>query len=125
MANNGELTSRQKRMIAAILESENIGKACTAAGVGRSTLARWMKLPVFSKALSEAESTAMIEGSRRLAGGSKKMVTRILKMIDDEYINDATMLRVIQVYSDLLFKFRDQGTIETRLQALEKKERIT
>jgi len=97
MANNGEksseLTARQRRMIAAMLTNKNIGEACEAAKVGRSTLARWLDQEPFINALIILAERARNEGVKRAAA------------------ND------LLAYS---LKFHDQAEIEDRIAALEK-----
>jgi len=119
--NGNPLTGRQKKLIEALLTERTQTEAMERAGIAKSTYYRWKNDPVFVQALHEAESAGMSEASRRLIAGSDKIITKLHAMLDSKKISDAVLLRVIQVYADLLFKFREQTTIDERLTELEKR----
>jgi hypothetical protein len=78
MANNGEnskeLTARQRRMIAAMLTSKNIGEACETAKVGRSTLTRWLDQEPFINALRKAQSEAITNAGSVLIAAQEEAI---------------------------------------------------
>lgn len=119
MGKNGELTARQKRMITALLTSENIGAACELAGIGRSTLARWLKDPQFMKELSQAEKQALNQASRELLAGQAEALATIREVM--AYGQPATRLKAANDWLTLLFKFRETGQLEERITALEER----
>ena len=49
-----KLTSKQEALIAALLTEPNYAAAATKAGVGQTTLYRWLRLPAFRTAYREA-----------------------------------------------------------------------
>lgn len=55
MSSNGDLTPRQQRAIACLLESPTIEAASKNAGVSRSTLHEWLKIPAFQEELEQAK----------------------------------------------------------------------
>lgn len=119
MANNGELTARQKRMITALLTSENIGTACESVKVGRSTLARWLKDPIFNQELTNAESEAIKQASRELLAGQVEALATIREIMASG--QPATRLKAANDWLTLLFKFRESSSLEERIKALEER----
>jgi hypothetical protein len=118
--NSGNLSTRQKKLIEALITERKPVEAMEKAGISQSTYYRWRSDPVFIQALHKAESAGMNEASRRLIAGSDNIIEKLETMLNNPKLNDSVMLRVIQVYADLLFKFRDQSNIEERLTELEK-----
>lgn len=116
---NGNLSTRQKKLIEALITERKPIEAMEKAGISQSTYYRWRSDPVFVQALHKAESAGMNEASRRLIAGSDKLITKLETMLDNKKLPDAIMLRVIQIYADLLFKFRETGTLEERISRLE------
>ncbi len=55
MSSNGELTPRQQQAIACLLSSPTIEAASKNAGVARSTLYEWMRIPAFQEELERAK----------------------------------------------------------------------
>ena len=115
----GNLNTRQKKLIEALLTERTPREAMEKVGIAQSTYYRWRNDPIFTQALHKAESAGMNEASRRLVAGSNKIIEKLEAMLDKTHITDAVLLRVIQVYADLLFKFRETGQLEERITALE------
>jgi hypothetical protein len=122
MANNGELTARQKRTITALLTSENIGAACELAGIGRTTLARWLKEPQFMKELSQAEKQALNQASRELLAGQAEALATIREIMTSGQ-NDAVRLKAANDWLNLLFKYREVDQLEERISKLEQRNK--
>ena len=120
MANNGELTARQKRMIAALLTSENIGTACESVKVGRSTLARWLKDPTFNQELTNAETETIKQASRELLAG-KTDALETIRLLMQSGRSESIRLRAANDWMSLLFKIREMATLEERITKLEKR----
>ncbi len=55
MSSNGELTPRQQQAIACLLSSPTIEAASKNAGVSRSTLYEWMRIPAFQEEFERAK----------------------------------------------------------------------
>ena len=117
----GNLSTRQKKLIEALLIERTPREAMESVGIAQSTYYRWKSDPIFIQALHKAESAGMSEASRRLIAGSEKIIEKLEAMLDKKNITDAVLLRVIQVYADLLFKFRETGQLEERITALEER----
>jgi hypothetical protein len=118
MAKNGEMTSRQRRMITALLTSENIGAACEAAKVGRTTLARWLEQGTFLTALRKAQGEAMTKATSQLIAAQEEAINTLLTLARrarSESVKRAAANDLL-AYS---LKYNDHN-IEDRLTALEK-----
>jgi hypothetical protein len=122
MAKNVELsglTSRQKKMIAALLTSENIGQACELARVSRTTLARWLKDPQFMKELTKAEGESIKQASRELLAGQAEALATIREIMGSG--QPATRLKAANDWLALLFKYREVDQLEERISRLEER----
>lgn len=64
------LTLKQERAIAALLSQRTVGDAARVAGVGERTLHRWLKLPVFRKALDAARAELVRTALLQFASGT-------------------------------------------------------
>lgn len=120
MAKNVEsegLTSRQKRTLTALLTSENIGQACELAGISRTTLARWLKDPLFMKELTKAEGESIKQASRELIAGQAEALATIREVMTSG--QPATRLKAANDWLALLFKYREVDQLEERITALE------
>ena len=122
MAKNGELTSRQKRMITALLSSRNIGQACENAKVGRTTLARWLLDPDFTTALTAAEGQAIDAAARELLAGQAEALETIREVMQGYGgVGPAVRLRAADTWLGMLFKYRELSDLEERITKLESK----
>ena len=119
MAKNGELTAKQKRMIAAMLASKTIGEACENAGVGRTTLTRWLGQEQFIIALRQAQSEAITRAGSQLIAAQEVAIDTLRELA--ERARHESVKRA--ACNDLLaysLKFVDQFDIVARIEALEK-----
>jgi phage terminase small subunit len=104
-----ELTNRQRKSIAALLSTSNVVEAAKVSKVGERTLYRWLTLPEFRSAVTEAEGEAIDAAARRLIG-----------LQDSAKASAAIKLRAAQTILDYLLKLRELRSIENRLTELEK-----
>ena len=61
---------KQEDAIAALLTQRNVEEAARAAGIGTRTLLRWLQIPDFQKAYSEARRAAFNQSIARLQQGT-------------------------------------------------------
>jgi len=118
MVKNDELSTRQKRMITALITSKNIGEACGKSGVSRSTLARWMLQNMFLKALIVAEQGAISEASRSLIAGQEDAL-ETLRLLMTSGESEMVKRQAANDWLNHLFKYRELVDIEIRLARLE------
>ena len=112
------LTGRQLAAIARLMAGDNVTRAAEASGVPRRTLTRWLTEDLFSRALEAAQTAAIADSVRHLAGAlseASAAVIRLARESEDEAIRLRAALAVVSMYREL----RDAGDLEARLAALE------
>ncbi len=84
MAGHGSKFGRKKEeAIAALLTQRNIEEAARAAGVGKQTLLRWLKVPEFQTAYLEARRATVSQSNARLQQASSAAVSTLVKIMVD------------------------------------------
>lgn len=119
MAKNGELTSNQKRMIAAMLTSKTIGAACDSVGVGRTTLTRWLGQDEFINALRQAQSEAITRAGSQLIAAQEEAITT-LRALAERARNEGVRRAAANDLLSYSLKFDERLEIAERIAALEK-----
>ena len=112
------LSGRQLAVIARLMAGDGIADAATACGVNRRTVTRWLTEEPFTRALEAAQTAAIADSVRHLAGAlseASAAVIRLARESEDEAIRLRAALAVVSMYREL----RDAGDIEARLAALE------
>lgn len=121
MVQNGtNLTNKQVKAIAALLNARTVTEACQAAKIGRSTLARWLKDSTFKQALSEAENEALKESSRILLTGNNDAIDAIFDLMTNGK-TESIRLRAASEWLAQSNKFRETISLEDRISALEER----
>lgn len=120
MVRNGtsKLTTRQRRMIAALLSSRTNKEACEAAGVGHGTLYRWLDDRNFKAALAKAESEAIGEATRALIAGKDKALL-VLEHTMISAVSESVRERAASNWFSHMQKMRELNALEERLTVLE------
>ena len=98
---SGTLTSPQRKAMAALPEGMTVTHAAHHAGVGVSTVYRWLQQPLFSSMLKTAEQTQFGEVARSLGAVGISAVATLAAIKDDEAAPAAIRARAA---SDLLAK---------------------
>jgi hypothetical protein len=120
MAKNGaqtELSSRQRRTLAALLTTRNAQEAAALAQVGERTLARWLAQPEFRNALLVAEGEAIDSAARRLASLADGAIDALAEILETG--KEANKRLAAQAILDNLLKLRELRNLEQRLAGLE------
>lgn len=116
-----ELTPKQRRAVAALVEHGEIQAAATAANVARSTLYEWLQQPAFTSALRDAEAAALRELTRGLLALGKRATGAIAGVLDDPDATAAAKLRAADVVLGKLLQLRELVELEERVAALEQR----
>ena len=114
------ISSKQKRAIAALITAPDYKAAAELAGIGYRTGNRWMVDDLFVVELRRAEGEIIASAVRSLISDLAKNIETIKKIRDSERIPDVVRLRAAQVIDQSLLKWREALDIEQRLEALEK-----
>ena len=120
MEGHGTKFGRKKEAaVAALLTQRNIEEAAHAAGIGKQTLLRWLKLPEFQAAYREARRAAVSQSNARLQQASSAAVSTLLKIMVDPSAPASARVRA----ADRILERGKQGLetedLEVRLTALE------
>ena len=114
-----QLSPKQKRAIAALIETGDTSKAADEASVSRQSIYNWLKEPAFVEALRTAEAESIRSISRRLVAVGDKAVSVIAEMMNDPKASASVRLRAADSILARLLQLREQAEIETRLQEIE------
>ena len=119
MATNGT-TTRQSKMIAALLDPSNKSQqaACDAAGVPLRTLQNWLRDPDFTAALRDTEAALVGHAARRLLSLTDDAI-EALKDNLSEYSKPAHSLRAAELVLSHVLRWREVQDLEARIAALE------
>lgn len=119
MAKNGEVSTRQRKMILAMQSSRTIGQACEAAGCGRTTLSRWLHdNPAFSQALKLSQATTIGHANSRLIAAQDKAITTLIDL-SEHARNEATKRAASVDLLSFSLRFIEVVDTEQRLSDLE------
>lgn len=119
MARNG-LTVRQRRGIAALMQSRTVADAARTAGVGRRTLDRWLTDPDFVAELNAATGAAVDQAVRRLADLSGQAVDTLADVMAGATETPSARVSAANVTLTHMARLRELGEIEARIAELEK-----
>lgn len=113
-----ELTTRQRRSIAALLTERSLPDAARLANVGERTLYRWLEQPGYQKALRSAETEVIDAASRRLLIGQGKALDTLSKLMTSAE-SESVRRQAARDWIDLWLKIREFASFENRLAELE------
>ena len=119
MSQNDSLTRKQRRAIAALLESRTIEDAAKATQVSERTLFRWLAEPGFVQALNVAESGVISEAVRALIADLKANHGTLRTLRDDLKLPASVRLRAAQALDDSLLRWKELQNTDERLAGLE------
>ena len=117
-----KLTSRQKRAIAALISCKDKREAAEVAGVGYTSINRWLKEnDLFIAELRRAEAE-IINAVVRLKTSDLPRNDEFMRLVREEKRAAYNVrLRAASLIDQSLIKWREAVNVEERLEALEKK----
>jgi hypothetical protein len=95
-------------------------EAARTAGVGVSTLRRWLRLPEFEDAYRKARRDAFSQSTARLQQASSAAVSTLLKVMVDTTSPASSRVRAADSVLDHAVKAIELEDIEARIEALER-----
>ena len=120
MAGHGSKYGRKKdAAIEALLTQRNVEEAARAAGIGKQTLMRWLKIPEFQAHLLEARRMAVSQTNGRLQKASGVAASTLFKIMTDGNASDSARVRAAEAVLDRANQAIDREDIIMRLAALE------
>jgi hypothetical protein len=120
MVGHGTKFGRKKEeAIAALLSQRNTEEAARVAGIGTTTLLRWLKLPKFKAEYRKARREAVEQSGARLQQATGAASVTILKLMTDPNVPPAVRLRAAECVFDYAFKAIEGEDIERRVAEIE------
>jgi transposase-like protein len=113
------LDSGQKRAINALLGTTSISAAARQAGVGRTTLHRWLKEPTFARILREMHRLAVRQASALIQNSAGHAVATLTNVMDAEAASAASKVSASRTLLSLIYRVLEIEEISDRLTALE------
>jgi hypothetical protein len=117
---SGNLTTKQRKAIEALLLTGDVTAAAREAGVSRESIYRWLRQPLFLGAVREAEAQALDELSRLLVRLGRTAATTLAKAMSEDTTPIATRVRAADAVLARLLQLRELATLEARVVELER-----
>lgn len=118
MTENVSLTTRQSKVLAALLSSGSVTKASVLSNVSERQIYRWMKEKPFIEALRGLQGQLFSLSAARLAAGLERVLNELERVIGGGR-SEAVRVRACAVWLDNLFKLQELQELERRVYALE------
>ena len=121
MVGHGQkLGRKQEAAIAALLTHRNVDEAAQAAGVGATTLWRWLKLPEFQAEYRKTRRDAFSQAVARLQQGTSAAATTLLKTMIDPGTPASVRVRAAEAIFNHAAKAIEIEDIDARVTELER-----
>lgn len=102
--NTSNLNLKQEKAIAALLSEPTVQQAAEKAGVGETTLYRWMKEEDFDKAFKEARRQALSQTISRLQQTTTNAVNTLKSVMDNEEAPASSRVTAAKTVLEMAFK---------------------
>jgi AcrR family transcriptional regulator len=114
-----KLTAKQQRAIEALLTEPTVQAAADAAGVGKTTIFRWLADSVFSSVYRDLRGQALETTLTRLQQVSGDAVEALREIMTDKAVKSSARVAAARSVLDLALRAREVLETEARLRALE------
>jgi phage terminase small subunit len=125
MGKDGQLTTRQRRAIDALLTSRNVTDAAYKAHVSRRTLTGWLALPHFQAELKAASAEVVDATIRRLSDATGTAVDVLTGAMLSVLSAESVKVNAANIVLQRLYDLKTIGDFEQRLAALEERKDAT
>ena len=119
MAENGTLTTKQARAVAALLTAPTTSEAARCAGVGERTLWTWLGDSVFQDALQREQDAVIAGAVRGLVSELAKSHQVMRDLRDGDDSAPSLKLRAARALDDSCLKWLELADVQRRLDRLE------
>jgi len=114
-----EISEKQEKGISALLACPTLAEASRKAGIGESTLRRWMKQDAFLEAYRQARRQASEQAQARIQAAMGEAVETLRVVMNDSEAPASARVSASRVVLETAMKTFELEDIGQRLQALE------
>lgn len=120
MSGHGEKLSRkQEQAISGLLATPTVSEAASAAGVGESTLRRWMKDDGFAEEYRIARRQSVAAALSNLSRIGSQAVRTLEEVMSDTNATPSSRVSAAKAALDVIVKVCEQEDLERRVAAIE------
>jgi hypothetical protein len=112
------LSPRQSRVISILVQARNIEDGAKRAGISKTTIYKWLRLPVFREELARQKNDIMQVGLENLKSQVEKAVSVLAALLDSE--SEAIRRYVANDILTHALKAKELQDIEERLCGIER-----
>lgn len=116
----GKLNHKQEQAIMALLTAPSMKQAAEQAGIGETTLFRWLQNDDFQEAYREARHKALGNTIARLQQVSQQAVNTLQEVMIDETATSNSRVSAAKAVLELAFKAYELEDLAKRVEELEK-----
>lgn len=114
-----DLTAKQELALQAVISHATLKEAAHVAGIGETTLWRYMKEKAFARRLSEARRGAVSHAAIRLQQGSSDAVSVLQQLMMKDDAPAAARISAARTVLDYSMRAVEQDDLRARLDALD------
>lgn len=118
-APGGELTTKQAKALTHLLHEPTLEKAAIAAGIGESTLLRWMKEDAFAVAYRDARRAVVSHSIVQLQGVCGVAVSTLREIAADGNAPASSRVSAARAILDLSLRAVEIEDISSRIETME------
>jgi hypothetical protein len=115
------LTQKQQKTIQTLLENPTVRAAAKAAGVGETTIFRWLAEPAFNRCYREARNHLLENTLTALQAASSEAVQTLRQVMQDAEAMVTARVSAARAILEFSLKAKEQLETEERLSELERR----
>jgi transposase len=117
--NDHDLNTKQEKAIMALLTEPTIRQAAERAGVGETTLYRWMQEEKFDKAFKEARKRAMNQTISQLQQTTTDAVETLKTIMNDADASASSRVTAAKTVLEMAFKAFELNDLAAKVEEME------
>jgi len=125
MADNGSLSVRQRRFVAALIEGPNVREAARVAGIAERTAWRYLSSEAVRRELAGHHDLLLADTSRRMSQAMAEALNVVLEILRDAKAPPAVRVSAGRVILDSGLRLAELVTLAERVAQLEARAAAT
>jgi 23S rRNA pseudoU1915 N3-methylase RlmH len=115
------LTQKQEKAIIALLTEPTIKQAALTAGIGETTLFRWLQEEEFDQAYKKARRQALSQTISRLQQASTSAVVTLQTIMEDENATSSSRVSAAKTVLEMSFKAFETEELAAQIEELQQR----